>query len=74
MDSARAARAARRRVTYEGGVASFDEAYDADFRFWHAAADEVRWNAVLEMAMTRLPDGTAPRFSRSIGGIRRREG
>ncbi len=73
MDSARSARAALRRATFEGGVVSFDEARDADFRFWHAGADEVRLNAVLEMALARIPDGTSPALLRSIGGVRRRE-
>ncbi|HRI67996.1 MAG TPA: hypothetical protein PK156_27355 [Polyangium sp.] len=73
MDSGRSARAARRLATYEGGVVSFDEERYADFRFWHAGADEVRLNAVLEMALARIPDGDPRRLSRSIGGVRQRE-
>jgi hypothetical protein len=73
MDSDRAGRAALRRATFDGGVVSFDEQRDADFRFWHACADEVRLNAVLEMALASIPEGASRSVSRSIGGVRRRE-
>jgi hypothetical protein len=74
MDSSRADRAAKRRATYQGGVVPFSEAEEADYLFWHSGPDEVRLNAVLEMALAEIPDGAPRRFSRSVGGVRRREG
>lgn len=75
MDSERSARAARRRATYEGGVVALGaDERDADYRFWHAGADEVRLNAVLEMALAEIADEDSSRLSRFIGGVRRREG
>jgi hypothetical protein len=75
MDSDRSARAARRRATYEGGVVALGaDERDADYRFWHSGADDVRWSAVLEMALAEIPDENSSRLSRLIGGVRRREG
>lgn len=74
MDSERAARAARRRASYDGGVVPLADDRNADYRFWHSGADEVRWSAVLEMVLAEISDETSPRLSRSVGGIRRREG
>lgn len=74
MDVGRSARAARRQSTYEGGIVALADQQDADYQFWHAGADDVRLNAVLEMALAEISDEASSRFSRSVGGVRSREG
>lgn len=73
------ARAAARRVTWQGGVArSFEEMEERDLEFWLRASPAERIRAVhllsLEVARLRGDDGPPPRLQRSLGGVRSRVG
>ncbi|MEQ9078907.1 MAG: hypothetical protein RLP09_33890 [Sandaracinaceae bacterium] len=70
-------RAARRRQTWSGGVASsFDEAAERDLDFWLAMEPEARvrmvWSLVEECLVLQGDNGPPPRLERSVGGVRRR--
>lgn len=72
-------RAARRRRTWQGGVArSFAEMEERDLEFWLRATPAERVRAVhmlnLEIAKLQGDDGPPPRLQRSLGGVRSRVG
>jgi hypothetical protein len=74
MDDA-AARAARRRAQWTGGVArSFAEMDDVDLDSWLAVtpANRVRamWSLVEDTLALKGHHGAAPRLQRSVGGVR----
>ncbi|MCA9640665.1 MAG: hypothetical protein H6718_14695 [Polyangiaceae bacterium] len=70
----RAARAARRRQTWTGGVVTgFQQAELADFEFWRAATPEERVQGVTDLVLELLDSSGAPRrLDKSIGGVRKR--
>ena len=75
----RAARAAKRRQTWTGGVAiGFEEAELADFEFWRAATPQERVQGVTDLVAELLDstgsDEAARRLQRSVGGVRKRSG
>jgi hypothetical protein len=74
MDDA-AARAARRRAQWTGGVArSFAEMDEVDLAFWLAVTPANRVRAMWSLAEDTLAlkghHGAAPRLRRSVGGVR----
>jgi len=76
MNKTFAERAQIRKRTWVGGIASsFDELSKKNIEFWRGTTASDRFNAVWEMAfdylMIRGDNGSTPRLSRSVGGIRR---
>ncbi|MEZ4297371.1 MAG: hypothetical protein R3B70_20570 [Polyangiaceae bacterium] len=76
MDDAYRQRAAARRATWTGGVASSHDAMEqADIEFWRNATASDRFNAVWQMAIDAWviegSDAPAPRLQGSPCGVRR---
>lgn len=71
---ARAARAARRRATWQSGRVKAEDARDADLRFWAEVSGEARLQAIWGLAMEAYADTNeiAHGLRGSPGGIRKR--